>query len=165
MLDLVYLRVGGFDSATDGSIADPFGALVEMQHEGLIRHLGLSTVSAEQIAEARAIASVVSVQNFYDIANREDDAVVDALAEDGIAYVPYFPLGGFTPLQSDVLDDVAAKLDSNVMALALAWLLQRSPNIMLIPGTSPAAHLREIIAAARLELPPEAIEKLDGIAV
>jgi pyridoxine 4-dehydrogenase len=134
VLDLVYLRVGGFDSATDGSIADLFCALVEMQDEGLIRHLGLSTVSSEQIAEARAIASVVSVQNFYNIANREDDAVVDALAEYGIAYVPYFPLGGFTPLQSDVLDDVAA-------------------------------HLRENIAAARLELPPEAIEKLGGIAV
>ena len=124
-----------------------------MQQEGLISHLGVSTVSAEQIAEAQSIAPVVCVQNFYNIAHREDDDLIDSLAAQGIAYVPYFPLGGFTPLQSDTLDDVATRLDATPMAVALAWLLQRSPNILLIPGTSSVAHLRENVSGAGWPFP------------
>ncbi|AIJ26757.1 aldo/keto reductase family oxidoreductase [Amycolatopsis methanolica] len=166
-LDVVNLRVGGGDdghSAVPGSIAEPFAALVEMQQEGLIKHLGISTVNAEQVAEAQSIAPVVCVQNAYNVAHREDDKLVESLAAQGIAYVPYFPLGGFSPLQSEVLNSVAARLGATPMAVALAWLLQRSPNILLIPGTSSLAHLRENVAAASLDLPADAISELDAIA-
>lgn len=164
VLDVVNLRVGGLDSPTPGSIAEPFTALAELQQEGLIRHLGISTVTAEQIAEAQSIAPVVEVQNFYNIANRQDDALIDSLAEQGIAYVPYFPLGGFSPLQSDTLTHVAERHGTTPMAIALAWLLQRSPNILLIPGTSSALHLRDNVAGAALELASDVVEELDGIA-
>jgi len=163
VLDVVNLRVGGFDRPEPGSIAEPFAALAQLQQEGLIRHLGLSTVSAEQVAEAESIAPVVCVQNFYNIAHRADDALIDALAARGIAYVPYFPLGGFTPLQSDTLTSVAGRLGAAPMALALAWLLRRSPNILLIPGTSFIEHLRENVAGAGLELPADALAELDRI--
>jgi len=163
-LDIVNLRVGGLDAPEPGSIAEPFRVLVEMQREGLIKHLGVSTVSAEQVAEAQSIAPVVCVQNFYNIANRRDDSLIDSLAKEGIAYVPYFPLGGFTPLQSDTLSSVATHLDTTPMAVALAWLLQRSPNILLIPGTSSVAHLRENVAGAGLQLPDDAIRELNAIA-
>ena len=137
--------------------------LAEMQREALINHLGVSNVSAEQVAEAQSIAPVVCVQNFYNIANRQDDSLVDSLTKQGIAYVPFFPLGGFTPLQSDTLSRVAARLDSTPMAVALAWLLQRSPNILLIPGTSSVEHLRENVAADGLQLPDDAIRELNAI--
>jgi pyridoxine 4-dehydrogenase len=163
-LDVVNLRVGGLDAPEPGSIAEPFNVLAEMQQEGLIKHLGVSTVSAAQIAEAQSIAPIVCVQNFYNIAHRQDDSLVDSLAEQGIAYVPYFPLGGFSPLQSDTLSSVAARLDASPMAVALAWLLQRSPNILLIPGTSSVEHLRENVAGAGRQLPPDAIKALDSIA-
>jgi aryl-alcohol dehydrogenase-like predicted oxidoreductase len=162
-LDVVNLRVGGLDGPTPGSIAEGFTALVELQRAGLIRHLGISTVSAEQVAEARSIGPVVCVQNCYNIARRDDDDLVDLLAAEGIAYVPYFPLGGFTPLQSGVLDAVAVRLGTTPMAVALAWLLQRSPNILLIPGTSSVAHLRENVAAADLTLSEEDLAELDTI--
>jgi pyridoxine 4-dehydrogenase len=162
-LDVVNLRVGGLDAPEPGSIAEPFGVLAEMQQEGLIKHLGVSTVGAEQIAEAQSIAPVVCVQNFYNIANRQDDSLIDSLAEQGIAYVPYFPLGGFSPLQSDALSRVAARLKANPMGVALAWLLQRSPNILLIPGTSSVEHLRENVAGAGLQLPDDAIKELSEI--
>ena len=162
-LDVVNLRVGGFDRPEPGSIAEQFGTLADLQREGLIRHLGLSTVSAEQLAEAQAIAPVVTVQNFYNIANREDDALVDRTAREGIAYVPYFPLGGFTPLQSGTLASVAERLGATPLAVALAWLLHRSPNILLIPGTSSVAHLRDNIAGAGLQLPDDAIAELDAV--
>jgi aryl-alcohol dehydrogenase-like predicted oxidoreductase len=163
-LDVVNLRVGGLHGAEPGPVADEFGVLAELQREGLIRHLGLSTVNAEQIAEAQAIAPVVCVQNAYNLAHRADDPLVDALAEQGIAYVPYFPLGGFSPLQSRTLDAVAARRGTSPMAVALAWLLQRSPNILLIPGTSSVAHLRENVAGAALPLPEDALAELDRIA-
>ena len=163
-LDVVNLRLGAFDGPEPGSVVEPFTALVEMQQEGLIRHLGISTVSAEQIAEAQSIAPIVCVQNFYNVAHRDDDALIDSLAEQGIAYVPYFPLGGFTPLQSDTLSAVASELRATPMAVALAWLLQRSPNILLIPGTSSVAHLRDNVAATALTLPPPALEQLDSLA-
>ena len=163
VLDVVNLRVGGLDSPEPGSIAEPFEALAEMQREGLIRHLGLSTVSAEQVAEAQSIAPVVCVQNFYNIANRRDDELIDALAEQGIAYVPYFPLGGFSPLQSDTLDAVAARLEATPMAVALAWLLHRSPNILLIPGTSSVAHLHDNVTGAALQIPDDALAALSEI--
>jgi aryl-alcohol dehydrogenase-like predicted oxidoreductase len=162
-LDAVNLRVGGLDAPEPGSIAEQFSVLAEMQQEGLIKHLGLSTVSGEQIAEAQSIAPVVCVQNFYNIANRQDDSLIDSLAEQGIAYVPYFPLGGFSPLQSDTLSRVAARLKANPMGVALAWLLQRSPNILLIPGTSSVEHLRENVAGAGLQLPDDAIKELNEI--
>lgn len=162
-LDVVNLRVGGFHSPEPGSIAEPFTALAQLQQEGVIKHLGLSTVNGEQIAEAQTIAPVVCVQNFYNIANRDDDALIDSLAAQGIAYVPYFPLGGFTPLQSDTLQSVAKRLGSRPMAVALAWLLQRSPNILLIPGTSSVAHLRENVAGALQVLPDDALAELNGI--
>src|SRR5438046_3706181 len=162
-LDVVNLRVGGLDAPEPGSIAEPFSVLAEMQQEGLIKHLGVSTVSAQQVAEAQSIAPVVCVQNFYNIANRRDDSLIESLAEQGIAYVPYFPLGGFSPLQSHTLSDVAARLDTTPMAVALAWLLQRSPNILLIPGTSSIEHLRENVAGAALQLPDDAIRVLTGI--
>jgi aryl-alcohol dehydrogenase-like predicted oxidoreductase len=164
-LDVVNLRVGGLDAPEPGSLAEPFTVLAELQQEGLIRHLGVSTVSAEQIKEARSIAPVVCVQNFYNLANRADDALIDSLAEQGIAYVPYFPIGGFSPLQSDTLHAVAGRLGTTPVAVALAWLLQRSPNIMLIPGTSSVAHLRDNIAAAALVLPEKELAELNGIAV
>lgn len=164
VLDVVNLRLGGFDGPEPGSIAEQWGAMVEMQREGLIRHLGLSTVSAEQIAEARAIAPVACVQNFYNLANRRDDALIDFLAAERIAYVPYFPLGGFTPLQSDTLSAVAERLEATPMSVALAWLLRRSPNILLIPGTSSLAHLRENVNGAALELPKGDLAELDRIA-
>jgi aryl-alcohol dehydrogenase-like predicted oxidoreductase len=164
VLDVVNLRVGGLDSPEAGSIAEPFAALAEMQSEGLIHHLGLSTVNADQVAEAQTIAPVVCVQNFYNIANRRDDALVESLAEQGIAYVPYFPLGGFSPLQSNTLEAVAAGLDATPMAVALAWLLQRSPNMLLIPGTSSVAHLRENIGGAALEIPDADLAQLNEIA-
>jgi aryl-alcohol dehydrogenase-like predicted oxidoreductase len=164
-LDVVNLRVGGFDAPEPGSLAEPFTVLAELQQEGLIRHLGVSTVSAEQIKEARSIAPVVCVQNFYNLANRADDALIDSLAEQGIAYVPYFPIGGFSPLQSDTLHAVAGRLETTPVAVALAWLLQRSPNILLIPGTSSVAHLRDNIAAAALVLPEKELAELNGVAV
>ena len=163
-LDLVNLRVGGFDSPEPGSLAEPFSALVQLQQEGLIKHLGVSTVSAEQVAEAQSIAPIVCVQNFYNLAHRVDDALIDSLAAQGIAYVPYFPLGGFSPLQSQALASVAARLNATPMAVALAWLLQRSPNILLIPGTSSVAHLRENVAGAALSLSEDDLAELDGIA-
>jgi pyridoxine 4-dehydrogenase len=166
VLDVVNLRIGGGGnghSAEDGSLAEQFGTLAELRQEGLIRHLGLSTVDAVQLAEAQSIAPVVCVQNFYNIAQRGDGALVRLTAQQGIAYVPYFPLGGFSPLQSDELASVAARLGATPMAVALAWLLQRSPNILLIPGTSSVAHLRENIAGAGLELPADATAELDAI--
>ena len=163
VLDVVNLRVGGLDRPEPGSIAEQFGVLAELRQEGLIRHLGVSTVTAEQVAEAQSIAPVVCVQNFYNIAHRDDDALIDTLAGAGIAYVPYFPLGGFSPLQSTALDEVAASVDASPMGVALAWLLQRSPNILLIPGTSSVAHLRENVRGASLELPPTAVTALDQV--
>lgn len=162
-LDIVNLRVGGIDSPEPGSIAEPFTVLAKMQREGLIKHLGVSNVMAEQVAEAQSIAPVVCVQNLYNIANRSDDDLIYSLAAQGIAYVPYFPLGGFSPLQSDALNAVAARLDATPMAVALAWLLQRSPNILLIPGTSSVAHLRENVAGAALTIPENELAELNGI--
>jgi pyridoxine 4-dehydrogenase len=163
-LDVVNLRVGGFDSPAPGSIAEPFTVLAQLQQEGLIKQLGLSTVSAEQIAEAQSIAPVVCVQNFYNLAHRVDDDLIDSLTAQGIAYVPYFPLGGFTPLQSDELGSVATRVGATPMAVALAWLLQRSPNILLIPGTSSVAHLRDNVAGAALTLSEDELAELDSIA-
>ncbi|MEU7866474.1 oxidoreductase [Dactylosporangium sp. NPDC049140] len=162
-LDVVNLRVGGFDAPEPGSLAEQFGALAELREQGLIRHLGLSTVDAVQLAEAQAIAPVVCVQNMYNIARREDDALVDLTAAQGIAYVPYFPLGGFSPLQSETLATVAKRLESTPLSVALAWLLRRSPNMLLIPGTSSVAHLRENVAGAGLQLPADALAELDAI--
>ncbi len=162
-LEVVNLRVGAVDGPSDGSIAEPFTALAELQQEGLIRHLGVSTVNAEQVAEAQSIAPIVTVQNMYNIAHRRDDDLIDSLAAQGISYVPYFPIGGFTPLQSHVLSAVALRLEASPMAVALAWLLQRSPNILLIPGTSSLAHLHDNVTGAGLELPADAIEELDSI--
>jgi len=163
-LDVVNLRLGGFTGAEKGSLAEEFGALVELQEQGLIRHLGLSTVNAEQIREAQSMAPIVCVQNFYNVAHRGDDALIDALAAQGIAYVPYFPLGGFTTLQSEELASVAARLETSPLAVALAWLLRRSPNILLIPGTSSRSHLRENIAGASLTLSDEDLAELERIA-
>ncbi len=146
------------------SLTEPMTVLAELQQQGLIRHLGVSNVNAAQVAEAQKIAPVVCVQNNYNLAHREDDALIDTLAAQGIAYVPYFPLGGFSPLQSSTLQNAADSLGATPMQVALAWLLQRSPNILLIPGTSSVAHLRENIAAATLQLPPETVAELDGIA-
>jgi pyridoxine 4-dehydrogenase len=162
-LDVVNLRVGGFDAPEPGSLAPQFEALAELQQQGLITHLGVSTVSAEQLAEAQSIAPVVCVQNMYNVARREDDELVRITAEQGIAYVPYFPLGGFSPLQSDELTAVAERLGQSRQAVAQAWLLQRSPNILLIPGTSSVAHLRENLAVADLVLPEDAVAELDAI--
>ena len=162
-LDVVNLRVGGTEAPEPGSLAEPFGVLAELREQGLIRHLGVSTVSAEQLAEAQSIAPVACVQNFYNIAHRDDDALIDALAEQGIAYVPYFPLGGFSPLQSETLAGVAARHATSPLAVALAWLLQRAPNILLIPGTSSVAHLRENVAGAGLTLSAEDVAELDAL--
>jgi pyridoxine 4-dehydrogenase len=163
-LDIVNLRVGGIQAPSAGSIAEPFTALAKLQRDGLIRQLGVSNVTADQLKEAQGIAPVVCVQNFYNVAQRGDDAWIDELAGQGIAYVPFFPLGGFTPLQSTELDAAAAELGVTPMQIALAWLLQRSPNILLIPGTSSRAHLRENLAAAELEIPAKVLAELDGIA-
>ncbi|WP_338683680.1 aldo/keto reductase family oxidoreductase [Streptomyces acidiscabies] len=163
-LDLVNLRMGDAQGTRPGSIAEAFETLAGLQREGLIRHLGVSNVTAEQVAEARGIAPLVCVQNMYNLAHRHDDALVDHLAAAGIAYVPFFPLGGFTPLQSEALSRVATRLNSTPMSIALAWLLRRSPNILLIPGTSSIAHLRENIAGAQLPLSAEDMTELDGIA-
>ena len=163
-MDGVNLRMGGFDKPEPGSIAPQFEALAELQQQGLIRQLGVSTVTAEQIAEAQTIAPVACVQNMYNIANRSDDDLIASLAGQGIAYVPYFPLGGFSKLQSAELDDIAARLDTRPMAVALAWLLQHSPNILLIPGTSSVAHLRENVEGAGLQLSADVVAELDAIA-
>ncbi|MEV4630509.1 aldo/keto reductase family oxidoreductase [Micromonospora sp. NPDC049523] len=162
-LELVNLRLGNAEGPVPGSLAEPFQTLVELQQQGLIRHLGVSTATAEQVAEAQSIAPIVCVQNMYNLAYRQDDGLVDALAEQGIAYVPYFPLGGFSPLQSSALSTVAARLDATPMSVALAWLLRRSPNILLIPGTSSTTHLRENIAGAGLPLSDEDLADLDKI--
>ncbi|HBB94082.1 MAG TPA: oxidoreductase [Blastocatellia bacterium] len=160
-LDVVNLRVGGISEPSEGSIEEPLTVLAELKHQGLIRHLGLSNVTPEQLAEGQRITEIVCVQNFYNVAHRNDDGFIDALAERGIAYVPFFPLGGFSPLQSSVVDQVAASLEATPMQVALAWLLQRSPNILLIPGTSSVEHLRENLKAAILELPSETIVSLE----
>jgi pyridoxine 4-dehydrogenase len=162
-LDVVNLRVGGVAGPSDGSIEEPLTVLAELQRQGLIRHIGLSNVTPTQFAQGRTIAKIVCVQNLYNLAHRNDDGFVDDLAAKGVAYVPFFPLGGFTPLQSSSLDAVAASLKATPMQLALAWLLQRSPNILLIPGTSSVAHLRENLAASRLEIPREVLGDLDAL--
>ena len=162
-LDIVNLRVGGMAAPTEGSIEAPLTVLAELKQQGLIRHLGLSNVSPGQLAEAQTIAEIVCVQNFYNVAQRSDDGFLADLAKEGIAYVPFFPLGGFSPLQSSVLDATAASLQSTPMQLALAWLLQRSPNVLLIPGTSSLGHLRENLKAATLRLPAEILAELDAI--
>jgi pyridoxine 4-dehydrogenase len=163
-LDVVNLRVGGIMEPAEGSIEEPLTALAELQRQGLVRHIGVSNVSPEQFAEAQRITEIVCVQNFYNVAHRKDDGFIDDLAQQGIAYVPFFPLGGFTPLQSSTLDSAAASLNATPMQLALAWLLQRSPNILLIPGTSSRAHLRENLSAATLQLPSSVLAALNSIA-
>jgi aryl-alcohol dehydrogenase-like predicted oxidoreductase len=163
VLDVVNLRVGGIHGPVDSSIAEPLTVLAELKQQGLIRQLGLSNVTAAQLAEAQTITEIVCVQNLYNVANRADDPFIDSLAAHGIAYVPFFPLGGFTPLQSSALDEVAASLHATPMQVALAWLLQRSPNVLLIPGTSSLEHLRENLAAATLKLPAETVAQLDAI--
>ena len=162
-LDVVNLRVGGVSAPGQESVAEPLTVLAELKSQGLIRHLGVSNVSPKQFAEARAITEIVCVQNMYNVAQRGDDGFITDLAGQGVAYVPFFPLGGFTPLQSSALDAAAASLEATPMQVALAWLLQRSPNILLIPGTSSPAHLRENLKAATLEIPPQIIVNLDAI--
>ena len=162
-LDVVNLRMPGFAAPVERSLAEPFGALAQMQQEGLVRHLGVSNVTTQQFAEARAIAPVVCVQNHYNLVHRDDDPMVDALAREGIAYVPFFPLGGFSPLQSAALETVARRLETTPMQVALAWLLARSPNVLLIPGTSSVAHLEENLQAAARVLGPVELEELDRI--
>ena len=163
-LDVVNLRVGAVLEPSEGSIEEPLTVLAELRSQGLIRHIGLSNVTPRQLQEAQRITEIVCVQNFYNVAQRSDDAFIDALAQQGIAYVPFFPLGGFTPLQSSVLDRVAGTLQATPMQVALAWLLQRSPNILLIPGTSSISHLRENLGAAALGLPSATIAELNAIA-
>ena len=164
VLDVVNLRsMFNVHQPSEGSIEAPLTVLAELQQQGLVRHIGLSNVTPAQIAEARRITPIVCVQNQYNLVHRADDALVDDLASDGIPYVPFFPLGGFSPLQSATLSDVAARLDATPMQVALAWLLQRSPNILVIPGTSSSEHLRENLQAARLQIPPEVIADLDSI--
>src|SRR6266480_2412761 len=162
-LDVVNLRVGGFTEPSEGSIEEPLTVLAELKREGLIRHIGLSNVTPKQLTEAQTNTEIVCVQNFYNVAHRKDDAFIDDLASQGIAYVPFFPLGGFNPLQSATLDDVAESLGATPMQVALAWLLQRSPNILLIPGTSSVQHLRENLKASALTLPSDSLERLDRI--
>jgi pyridoxine 4-dehydrogenase len=162
-LDVVNLRVGGFMGPVEESIAEPMTVLAELKHQGLIRNLGVSNVSPTQLAEAQTITEIVCVQNFYNVAHREDDSFIDHLAGQGIAYVPFFPLGGFTPLQSSALDAAAASVQATPMQVAVAWLLQRSPNILLIPGTSSVAHLRANLQAARLQLPQEILAQLNSV--
>ncbi len=162
-LDVVNLRVGGMLEPSEGSIEEPLTVLAELKRQGLIRHLGLSNINPSQLAEAEGITEIVCVQNLYNVANRNDDDFVGDLAGRGIAYVPFFPLGGFSPLQSAELDRAAASLKATPMQVALAWLLQRSPNILLIPGTSSVEHLRENLKAAMLQIPSEVIADLDSI--
>jgi pyridoxine 4-dehydrogenase len=162
-LDVVNLRVGGVMGPSEGSIEEPLTVLAELKGRGLVRHLGLSNVSPDQLAEAQAITEIVCVQNLYNVAHRHDDGFIDNLALRGVAYVPFFPLGGFNPLQSSALDAAAAALKATPMQVALAWMLQRSPNILLIPGTSSVEHLRENLKAATLQLPSEIIADLDAI--
>ncbi|MGB8441797.1 MAG: aldo/keto reductase family oxidoreductase [Candidatus Acidiferrales bacterium] len=163
ILDVVNLRVGGIMEPSEGSIEEPLTALAELKRQGLIRHIGLSNVTSKQLSEAQTITEIVCVQNFYNVAQRKDDALIDDLAEQGIAYVPFFPLGGFTPLQSSALDAAAATLQATPMQVALAWLLQRSPNILLIPGTSSLGHLRENLKAATLQIPARLLADLEAI--
>ncbi|MGA9510899.1 MAG: aldo/keto reductase family oxidoreductase [Candidatus Sulfotelmatobacter sp.] len=162
-LHVVNLRVGGFSEPGQESIEEPLTVLAELKRQGLIRHIGLSNITPKQLAEAQTITEILCVQNFYNIAHRSDDAFIDDLAAQGIAYVPFFPLGGFTPVQSSVLDAAAASLKVTPMQLALAWLLQRSPNILLIPGTSSIEHLRENLQSSMLQIPPKSIADLDAI--
>ncbi|MGN6377026.1 MAG: aldo/keto reductase family oxidoreductase [Sphingomonas sp.] len=165
VLEVVNLRaMGDVHAPSEGSLAPQVTALAELQQRGLIRHIGLSNATATQVAEAQAITPIVCVQNLYNLAHRDDDALIDLLAGQGIAYVPFFPLGGFTPLQSDTLNQVAAEIDATPMQVALAWLIARAPNLLLIPGTSSPGHLRENLAAAELDLSPEVTARLDGIA-
>jgi pyridoxine 4-dehydrogenase len=163
-LPVVNLRLGGFAAPEDAPFEEPLSALAELKAQGLVQHIGLSTVSPQQLAQAQAITEIVCIQNLYNLAQRGDDGFIDTLAAQGISYVPYFPLGGFSPLQSAELNAVAASLEATPMQVALAWLLHRAPNILLIPGTSSVGHLRENLAAAALELPPESIAELDRIA-
>ena len=165
VLDVVNLRsIHGIHEPAEGSIEEQVNVLAELQQQGLVRHIGLSSVTPTQIAAGRRIAEIVCVQNQYNLAHRHDDAMIDDLGRDGIAYVPFFPLGGFSPLQSATLDGVAHRLDATPMQVALAWLLHRAPNILLIPGTSSLAHLRENLAAADLVLSDETLRELDGVA-
>jgi len=163
-LAVVNLRVGGVMEPSEGSIEEPLTVLAELKSQGLIRHIGVSNVTPDQFREAQRITEIACVQNFYNVAQRSDDAFIDALAQQGIAYVPFFPLGGFTPLQSSVLDRIAGSLQATPMQVALAWLLQRSPNILLIPGTSSINHLQENLGAAALELGSDTIAELNAIA-
>jgi pyridoxine 4-dehydrogenase len=162
-LDVVNLRVGGFTEPGQESIEEPLTVLAELKRQGLIRHIGLSNITPEQLAEGRTITEIVCVQNFYNVAHSNDDAFIDDLAAQGIAYVPFFPLGGFTPLQSSALDAAAASLEATPMQVALAWLVQRSPNTLLIPGTSSIEHLRENLQSSMLQIPSEVIADLDAI--
>ena len=164
-LDVVNLRLGGLTEPTEEAFEEALTALAELKQQGLIRHIGLSTVSTKQLAEAQVITEIVCIQNCYNVAQRADDAFIDLLAAQGIAYVPYFPLGGFSPLQSSKLIEAAASLDATPMQVALAWLLQRSPNILVIPGTSSLDHLRENLKAASLQIPAEIMTKLDAISI
>jgi pyridoxine 4-dehydrogenase len=162
-LDVVNLRVGGVMGPSEGSIEEPLTSLAELKRQGLIRHIGVSNITSKQLSEARTITEIVCVQNFYNVAQRNDDVLIDNLAARGIAYVPFFPLGGFTPLQSSALDAAAASLQITPMQLALAWLLHRSPNILLIPGTSSVGHLRENLKAAALQIPAPVLADLESI--
>jgi pyridoxine 4-dehydrogenase len=165
VLDVVNLRImGRVHTPSEGSIEEPLIVLAELQRQGLVRHIGLSNVTPTQIAEGRRICEIVCVQNLYNLAHRDDDGLIDDLARDGVAYAPYFPLGGFTRLQSAALSEVAERAGATPMQVALAWLIQRAPNILLIPGTSSVEHLRENLAAANLELPPDMLSALDDIA-
>jgi pyridoxine 4-dehydrogenase len=163
ILDVVNLRVGGLAEPSEGSIEEPLTVLSELKDQGLIQHIGLSNVTPEQLAQAQSITEIVCIQNFYNVAHRNDDGFIDDLAARGIGYVPFFPLGGFSPLQSSVIDAVAARLQATPMQIALAWLLHRASNVLLIPGTSSLAHLRENLAAAELKLPEEAINQLNSV--
>ncbi len=162
-LDVVNLRIGGLSAPTDEPFEEPLTALAELKQQGMIRHIGLSNVSPQQLAEAQAITEIVCIQNFYNVAQRTDDRFIDALTAQGIAYVPFFPLGGFTPLQSDILSQVALRLQATPMQVALAWLLERAPNILVIPGTSSLKHLRENLSAATLQIPAEMLADLDQV--
>ena len=162
-LEVVNLRVGGFTEPSEGSIEEPLIELAELKRQGLIRHIGLSNITPRQLAEAQTMTEIVSVQNFYNVANRKDDEFIIDLASQGVAYVPFFPLGGFSPLQSSALDAAATSLKATPMQVALAWLLQRSPNILLIPGTSSLEHLRENLQSSLLQIPLEVIADLDAI--
>jgi aryl-alcohol dehydrogenase-like predicted oxidoreductase len=165
VLDVVNLRsLHGLHGPAEGSLEEPLSVLADLQRQGLVKHVGLSNVTAKQIADGRKITQIVCVQNQYNLAHREDEALINQLAAEGTAYVPFFPLGGFSPLQSSTLSDVAARLGATPMQVALAWLLQRAPNILLIPGTSSRGHLRENLAAADLALPDDAVKELEGIA-